>query len=121
MIFVGWPAIIIDPEAVAAILDYALGPVVAFVAERLQLAQLEFVPVALVRLDMIGDTRGHGAADLTAYPAQRLIQELQPPPVLPEPRFVKSNPRDGLRAHAPDAENITCLSMHLSHITAAIP
>ena len=56
------PAVEPDVGAVAAPLDKALRAIVTMLAERLERTEPELVDIAMVRLDMVADRRGHDDA-----------------------------------------------------------
>ena len=57
MFGIGRPAVLVDLEAIAAQFNHALGLVVALLAERLQFAEYEFIPIVVMLFDVVGDGR----------------------------------------------------------------
>ena len=76
MLLVGRQAVEADRRAVAVQLEMPLGAVVMRLAERLQLAEAEFVPIAAMRLDVIGDRGEHRLVLEQAERAERLFAQL---------------------------------------------
>ena len=83
MVWISRPAVVIDFEAIAAQFNHALGLVVALLAQRLQLAEYEFIPIVVVLLDVVRDRRQRHEAMCKAHPAQRLGSQLQRASTLP--------------------------------------
>jgi hypothetical protein len=76
MIWVKWVAVEPDVAAVTIQLNLTLGAVVTAFAQRLQLAQPEFIEIAMVRLDMVDDGGQLDQAALRAEFAQRVFLQL---------------------------------------------
>jgi hypothetical protein len=79
-------------------LDKALRAIVTMLAERLERAEPELVDIAMVRLDMVADRRGHDDAAFQAILAKRMREQLVPPDPRPAPRAVPSVPLRPLAA-----------------------
>jgi hypothetical protein len=69
-------------------LDPALGAVMTIDAERLQIAQHEFVEISAVGLDVTGDCRGCDSARCQTESAQRLDRQLMAAAAAPGLRVV---------------------------------
>ena len=57
MVRIARPTVVVDLEAVAAQFNHSLGLVVALLAERLQFAEYEFIPIVVMLFDVVGDGR----------------------------------------------------------------
>ena len=81
---IAWPAAVVDITGIIATrFDEPLRAVVAIGAQALQFAGQESIPVTVMRLDMIDDSRRFHNATLQAQPAQRLGAELETTPPFP--------------------------------------
>jgi hypothetical protein len=86
------PAIEPDIGTVTARLDEALRGIVTTLAQTLKWAAPEFVAVAMMRLNVIADSRRLHNAGLRAILAQRMFAQLVPTNSLPARRGVKIIP-----------------------------
>jgi hypothetical protein len=75
--WVYWPTIKTDRDgSVAVLVDEALVAIVTRLAQRLQLAGQELVPVTAMRFDMIGNGRERDAAAIEAHGTERFAAQL---------------------------------------------
>jgi hypothetical protein len=116
MIGVGRPSIMPDIKRIAAQLEHAFVAVVAIITERLQGSEPELIPIAAMRLDMIGHAREDRLPPFAAMLAKRLVKQLQMPPMFPKSCGIKMLPL-GHDAHP----NIDCLSFREERSVLALP
>ena len=76
-------SMVIDLEPIAAQFNHALGSVVTRLAERLQSAQHELVPILVMLFDVVGDGRWRHQSIGETHLAQRLGFQLQRAAALP--------------------------------------
>jgi hypothetical protein len=96
-----WPAVIVEP--LATIVQF-FEAIMARRAKGLQLAGQERVPIAAMRLDVIGDRCRHCDATFEAEAAQGLAAELRAPDSAPAFELVPASPvliEPGCRAFFP--------------------
>jgi hypothetical protein len=70
------PAIEPDIRNITVQLEVALAVLVTRLTKRLELAEIELVHVAMVRLDVVGDARRRHDPAIKAEFAERVLQEL---------------------------------------------
>jgi hypothetical protein len=88
---IDWPAVRADGLVVAQFLNRLLPPGMASGTERLQLAEVKAVRVAVMRLDVVSNRRGRDHALGEAHCAQRVMHQLQPGTSLPEAGAVETS------------------------------
>jgi hypothetical protein len=80
-------------------LDEPLRGVVTMLAERLERTEPELIDIAMVRLDMVTDRRGHDDAAFQAILAKRMLEQLVPPDPCPASGTVPRVPLRRLAAN----------------------
>jgi hypothetical protein len=88
MLWISRPAILTDVRAKAALFGVLLAGLVAVLAQRLQLAEPERIPVTTMGLDVVGDESWDDEALLQTMRAQRMGAKLGMGAMLPTTQAV---------------------------------
>ena len=92
MSLIDWPPICSDLRRVPAQVFEALGAIVVQVAQRLELACYEQVPIALMRHNVVDNGCDRGHTILCTHAAERFMCELQLAQALPSAGLVVRQP-----------------------------
>jgi len=81
---IDWPTVLVYVLRAAIEVEQPLAAIVARLAQRLQCAEPKRIPVATMRLDVVGNGRRRGDATCEAHGAQSEVAKLQASSTAPD-------------------------------------